>query len=466
MMNQNSKIAYCIPTYNRPAVVQDILEKTLDIYQKYQIDVYIYDSSEGDDIKDIVTSLNYSGYSNLYYIRLASSICVDDKLLLIFSGYGQKKQYDYIWPAKDRAYFLEETVRAVVQTSQNGYDAIFLATGIYPWEMKTPVTQDKVYDNPALFFDDWAWLATSLETTLFRVDTLLQAVDIKQFKEQYFINGRNDFDHLMILFIGLAKLVTPLVMVLNGTHSQVQASMMARSTWFKEALRIWAWHWPAAIKALPDCYNRYKSKVIKQATMVPWLLGSHSNLIQLKRMGAFTWETFEPYQSVWNEVSDITVEDVRLILEERYQELADCISKSMQKLFVEGEYETASVILWVNEWLKLYIGEKDYGSIRACIQLYKMELDRGDSYTFFHGITCMEDLLEKYQTCKFLLRRLEYEIAEDTRDDILCCIRQQNLTFTELATIMTIVCVDQRKVYGELSKLYERYLAGKETEHE
>ena len=42
---EEAGIAYCIPTYNHPQVMEDVLGKCLPLYQKYKIDVYVYDSS-------------------------------------------------------------------------------------------------------------------------------------------------------------------------------------------------------------------------------------------------------------------------------------------------------------------------------------------------------------------------------------------------------------------------------------
>lgn len=458
MMSQNSSIAFCIPTYNHPDVIQDVIGRMAETYKKYQVDIYVYDSSENDATQEAVTVFIDQGFDHIFYIRLASSLSVDEKLLLIFSGYGWKKQYDYIWPAKDRAYFTEQTLKIVVREIQDPYDAIFLVTGDYPWELGQSHYQSTIYDQPEEFFYDWGWLVTSLETTIFNYKTLLAYVDWQEFKELYFVDKCHGFDHLVALFMGLANLKNPLIRVLKEKDIFVRCAQGAQSSWIMNTFRIWIFFWSRAIRSLPDCYNSYKAKVMKQTTMLPWILGSHSNLIHLKQMGVLTEESFALYQDVWKDVSDIPIRDVHLILENRYSDLIDSILSTVKELFVKREYEKICVIFLVNGWIATFVGEGNYKILQHCVQIYKMELDRDNGHTFLDGLTCMEDIIEKYQLCKYLLWRLEYGIAEDMQGEMLSCIQQQKLTVEELAVIMVQVCVDHTKVYEKLAQLYESNL--------
>lgn len=49
MEQKPGNIAYCIPTYNHPDTIRDVLEKSAALYKEYGIDIYIYDSSEERD---------------------------------------------------------------------------------------------------------------------------------------------------------------------------------------------------------------------------------------------------------------------------------------------------------------------------------------------------------------------------------------------------------------------------------
>ena len=69
MEQKPGNIAYCIPTYNHPDTIRDVLEKSAALYKEYGIDIYIYDSSEERDTEDIVNEFIQCGYDNIFYIK-------------------------------------------------------------------------------------------------------------------------------------------------------------------------------------------------------------------------------------------------------------------------------------------------------------------------------------------------------------------------------------------------------------
>lgn len=74
MEQKPGNIAYCIPTYNHPDTIRDVLEKSAALYKEYGIDIYIYDSSEERDTEDIVNEFIQCGYDNIFYIKMECSM--------------------------------------------------------------------------------------------------------------------------------------------------------------------------------------------------------------------------------------------------------------------------------------------------------------------------------------------------------------------------------------------------------
>ena len=123
------QIACCIPTFNHPQVIKAVLGECASVYQKNGVDIYIYDSSTDKETKNIVEAFVREGFKNLYYIELDPSVGFDEKLIMLFSGYGLKYNYKYIWPVKDRSYVKETTLQIVMEETEKGYDAILLTAG-------------------------------------------------------------------------------------------------------------------------------------------------------------------------------------------------------------------------------------------------------------------------------------------------------------------------------------------------
>ena len=66
-----------MPTCGHPNVIEDVLQHCAEVYQRYALDVYFYDSSKDEETKKVIESYQEKGYDNLYYIA------VDPELELI-----------------------------------------------------------------------------------------------------------------------------------------------------------------------------------------------------------------------------------------------------------------------------------------------------------------------------------------------------------------------------------------------
>ena len=123
------EIAYCIPTYNRPDIIEQVLGKFLPVSQNKGMDIYIYDSSVNKETLNIVENFIRKGIKNLYYVRIDPGIEVDEKLIMLLSGYGLQYSYNYIWMVKDRCFVEEETLKVILEETKKGHDAVFLSSG-------------------------------------------------------------------------------------------------------------------------------------------------------------------------------------------------------------------------------------------------------------------------------------------------------------------------------------------------
>lgn len=165
------KIAVCIPTYNHPKVVEDVLSKCIDDYTKCQIDMYYYDSSDNDETKEIVEKYQNTGYKNIFYVKIPSDIGGNQKMLIIFGEEGLKKEYEYIWLVKDRSFCPFITLNKILDEAKKGHDVIFLGC-VNNGHME----ENKIYKKPAEFYQKWGWLATSWDTVIYKRDSILSNI--------------------------------------------------------------------------------------------------------------------------------------------------------------------------------------------------------------------------------------------------------------------------------------------------
>lgn len=300
-------IAICVPTYNHPDVVEDVLEKSIDTYRTYGIDVYYFDSSEQKDTKNVIEKYRMLGYDNLFYVSIDSELGPHIKIELMFEGIGLEKQYDFIWPAKDRVYFPQSTLERVLDAGAREYDVIFLEA------VNSSSNLEMLYEEPVEFYNDWGWLATSMDGVIYNKKKMLLGFTREQFEKE--VKGYHNiyWAAFVCLFKNLAVGKRKIMALGLENDALIRGSSLGKSTWEKLTFTVWKDYWVAVNEELPSCYDKYKAKVIKQTTTLPWIIGSTSRLVHLHEAGVLTPDTFEDIIVDWDKVSDVPVNVVRQI---------------------------------------------------------------------------------------------------------------------------------------------------------
>lgn len=303
------KMVVCIPTYEHPEVVAEVLENCAETYHRYGLDVYYYDSSRDNRTRDIIEGFQKKGYDNLHYIRMAPEpeLLVIDKLERIIMLDGISESYDYMWFLRDRCWCEEKTVKLIYQATQGVHDLIFLDVGHPDCQMELSVCKDA---NE--FYHRCGDYATSMDTTIYNVKSMLKKnLDMADFNKRHG-NYKMGFLQFLVIFEQLAKKKEPSICLLAGKNTVILHSHRTGSGWHEERILIWGKYWIQANEVLPNCYTE-KDKVIKHTASLPWLLGDINALLNLHERGILTPDYFEEVKEYWERVSDIPLSTLRQI---------------------------------------------------------------------------------------------------------------------------------------------------------
>lgn len=334
--SKDMNLAICVFTYNHPGTVHHILMSAMEIYKKRGIDVYYFDSSTNDLTQNAVQGYINDGYDNLFYYRFPSDMELIDKVYQSMAGKFFHKEYDYIWPMKDRAMMNETGLCHVEEAMNEENDVIFIAQDEC---MLYPIEEDKTYDKCGDFYLDWGFLATSLDLTIFRTKGILKTFDGAYEKGLY-----DYFPHYMILFNELQDGMR--VKVLRNEETKMMYSTISKSGWTSVVLKIWADEWVRNNEMLPERYNQYKESVIKQEGLLPALFGNVQSLLNYKRLGGFTIEQLEAVKHNWTRVSDIPYEKAESIALGTYD-----VEHDLDYLNVKGD-ELLDVLVRISNMVK------------------------------------------------------------------------------------------------------------------
>ena len=363
------KIAACIPTYRHSEVIKDVLQKSIKNYYDCGIDIYYFDSSEDDETEKVVSSYREQGFDNLYYEKLSSEYDPAKKIELIFRGGidGNLKKYDYIWPVKDRSYCPKETLLEIVNQIEEQSDIMVLG-GL------TEISRHLLYDKADKFYKDWGWIVTSLDITIYKQSSMLKDCNM-ELDELSGLEYMKSWIQYVFLFRKLEKLDKKRIIVLCD-NIWVYNSDLGESSWLNSD-KVWKVakdYWIEANENLPDCYNEYKNTVIKQFTMLPWILGGRTRLMELHQKGILTPESYESVLVNWNKVSDIPIMTVYEIAHGMYDPAHDLGAADCMK----GD-KTIDILIKITEMIKKGKISKEqipFDDIEMCINADLIEKER------------------------------------------------------------------------------------------
>lgn len=306
-VGKKPSIAMCMFTHNHPETVAQVLAATCLNYYLHGIDVYWYDSSEGDETEKIVRAWINRGYTNLYYVAVKGLI-PGDKWSIISKGEGLSKQYDYIWPAKDRTIWPSKTLDAVIEHIAECPDIMYL-------EVRGSASEPEktIYGDGITLYQKHSLGLTSIDTTIYKYDSVFS--DTAAFYEA--MENTLSFPHFYMVLKKMAEARNLRLCVLQGSRINLY-DIKTESGWLGrgQAFKVWKDSWIMVNEALPNCYAPYRDQVIKYVASQPWLLGGIERLKELKAAGALTVENLGEIEKDWERVSDIPFEEVRRIAEE------------------------------------------------------------------------------------------------------------------------------------------------------
>lgn len=302
------KMVVCMPTCGHPQVIEDVLQHCAEIYKRYALDVYFYDSSKDEETRKVVEKYQAEGFDNLYYIAVDPEMPPVDKFERIFMLDKIEKEYKYMWYLRDRCWCEEKTLKLMYRAVSEEHDLIFLDVG-HP-----ECTEEMSICNDAnAFYHRCGDYATSMDTTIYNVREMLKDEEhLKQFRSEYDKECRQSFFHFLMIFDKLGGKKHVEICLLAGAKISIFHSCIGQSGWGDKRIEIWGKRWIIANKSLPQCYTD-KDDIIKRTASFPWILGDINSLISLNKRGILTPDCYEKLKDTWKQISDIPVEILRKI---------------------------------------------------------------------------------------------------------------------------------------------------------
>lgn len=291
------KFAIGVPTYNRAEMIEEMLIRCAELYQKEKIDVYFFDSSEDNQTEKIVNSYTLN-YKNLYYQKVPSSIHSNIKVLNIYKEFSLKRKYHYLSICPDYMQFTEEGVQRIKIECEKRFDICILNF------RDVENIGEKIYTDKNEIFFDCAWHMTSYMATIVNLN-FLEDVDWGHIFKYYTIPEKVNFSHVALLFEQLAKrnYIKAIHIPIFSKHIRI-SSFRSNPYWKKDTFLIWCKYWPEMIYSLPNCYHK-KNEVIRKHGINSKILSLH-NFIRLRKEKIYNINIYQKYRLEWKNLTNVS----------------------------------------------------------------------------------------------------------------------------------------------------------------
>lgn len=289
-----SLMAVCVPTYNSSIYVEEMLDMEAELYERYGIDLYIYDSSEDSHTENIVKRYQKER-QNIYYVKVPSDTHSNAKVYRIFQDIGKEGKYEFLWVCKDNLRYNERGLKKIVEKLAPAY------TVLVPDINDMAGIGLKEYDNQNELFYECANYMTMYGAVILNVGQMMEGINWAYYSEKYLREDTINFSHFCFYFENMLvcdsfKAIHIRLQGLEGCMSNLKKD----SFWKNETFRIWCHCWPSAVYSLPGYYEN-KSYIVKNQKILSELL-----FMQLRSKGIYNLQIFFHYYRDWKKLTDIS----------------------------------------------------------------------------------------------------------------------------------------------------------------
>lgn len=298
------ELVICIPTFNQPDRIREMFLRCIDMYREFDIDIYIMDSSPGNETEKIAEE--YQGIcKNILYQRFSPDTHSNIKVLETYKKMIHMGEYAYLWLCPDYIQLTREGAERILKYCAEGFDVCVLNY------RDVEQIGEKVYADADTFFRECAWHMSSYMASVIRLASFL-SMDWEDFYKRYTLPERINHSHVAMYFEQLAKLpeIKAFHIPVSSAHIRI-SSYRDASLWQKEVFVIWGEYWPDMIHALPGQY-RSKEEVIKKLGVNTGIF-IWKNFVKLRKEGIYNIQVYNKYQNEWIRLTNVPSIFLRLL---------------------------------------------------------------------------------------------------------------------------------------------------------
>lgn len=255
---EDVKLCVCVPTFSREDCVERKLKEEMALFEKYNIDCYIYDSSATQNTKEVVEQYIRKGYQNLFYRHVDSTIHPAKKVFSIWREMGEAN-YDFVWLIHDHTVCLNGlTLDFIQQQLAREYDFYIMNFQC----SKNGLLEVTDLDD---FLLKGAWPLNSYGASIVNAKTFLKCVNWQDMEDKYLTSRTLSYSHIGFYFERAAQMPKFKACCLElERQSFIDFLRNEKTSWDSEAVRICTECWGSVISLLPETYHKKREALQTQ----------------------------------------------------------------------------------------------------------------------------------------------------------------------------------------------------------
>lgn len=309
-------IAIAVPTYGRPEIINSLLNNCAEIYETFNVDIHIFDSSKDESTREIIR--NWKRSNNVYQYRLPEKMHANVKVYKIFEFFVDKG-YDYVWLCGDGIQFSKAILKKICDSViEDDFDVIHINN------RDLENIGEKVFLDKNDFFEQCAWSATMFGAIILNSKTMIQPVNWEEYEDKYLSEDIISFSHISFYFSRLSECNAIKILHLP-IIGQKTCPLKTKSGWYNDVFEVFVKQWYNTIMNLPDCYENKVDAIIKHGQYGTFR--SENYFIEYRKRNIYNLEVYYKYENLWDKVCTLDKQTLKRIAEMKVDEVNEAFQK-------------------------------------------------------------------------------------------------------------------------------------------
>lgn len=318
---EKKQLAIIIPTHGRASIIEDHLNALGAVYLEYGADVIVFDSSQDDSVREVVSKYQRELGGALIYHHFqmdSNERSIDRKVMEAYAVYSD--DYEYLWVLRDRTgALLNNCAVELLKQMRKKPDMIV----VYNYEDERRFELDLQYTDCRKFFQDHFNLMTALGQTVVRSE-FIRAV----LADQPLDKVKNYGLWQPIAFFHYIADHPFSASVCSGYIFKHHRDALKGSFWQRQLLYQWVERFYLMFKTLPPIYNGLFYHVILEWNERYHLLDV-PYLLDTRKKGGLFFKEVEEYEEIIPYISSTPIK--------YYKEIATMPPRKAAKIYMNYE---------------------------------------------------------------------------------------------------------------------------------